>query len=542
MNTPEVITNPATPETNVKRVFTTAETAFAWLSLLLGYLFCRAFPAHEKPFGAFIFILALYCTTAVVLALNKASFGAVSVICATSAGAMALSLLFTQNGVMHFFAYLYCIGAYTLFVHTAYGNHDKKTFPRLFPLDFFTALFVAPMKSIHSIGRGLVANGKINTRPIAKVLLGILTTLIPTAIIVLLLSYDSDFTDLLDKIFDFDAQKIVSHVFSLIFGIPVGAFIFGAFISAADKKCKDSASAEKLANRSAKARILPSVTAVTAVLPILAVYVLFFVSQWKYYVSGFKGVLPDETVYSTYAREGFFQLCSVAVINFFIIAFVGIFIKRKNEHPSYAERILSVLLSVSTLILIATAVAKMVMYINIYGLTPKRLYASWFMIVLAVIFILTIIKQFAPKLPLILISVCSVTVMFTILSFAQPDRIIAEYNVDRYLDGTLEDVDTTMLSKMGDAAIPSMVKVLLAWEDKYGYNHEDVFENKYEYNPGLPNPTEYNRFRYLGKTLLKMAKERKDTVWSFTLLRDKADDALAMIGLDELPAESADYQ
>ena len=31
---------------------------YAWLSIAMGYLFCRTIPVHNHPFGAFLFIFA----------------------------------------------------------------------------------------------------------------------------------------------------------------------------------------------------------------------------------------------------------------------------------------------------------------------------------------------------------------------------------------------------------------------------------------------------------------------------------------------------
>ncbi len=516
-----------------KRIFTTAETVFAWVCIIAGYLFCRAYPATQKPFGTLIFTIFMLCVTAVIMALNNASFGVVSIISAVSALVVSFSLIFTQNSFIHFFAAFYCICAYSLFLYTGYGNHNPQNFSRLFPLDFLKALIVAPFKSLNDLGKGLVANGKLNTRPILKMLLGIIITVIPTAIIVLLLSYDSDFTDLLEKIFDFNIGKIFSHAGSFILGIPIGMYIYGGFISAVDKKNSTGSSEENVTKTLSTFKFVPQLTALSAIIPILAVYVLFFISQWKYYVSGFVGVLPDEFNYAQYARQGFFQLCTVSVINFILICLIGLLVKRKNKKPSVIERVLSVLLSLSTLILIATALAKMFMYIDIYGLTPKRVYATWFMLVLAVIFVLATVKQFATKLPLILISSCVAVVMFSFLAFAQTDKIIAEYNVDRYIDGTLDNVDVTMLKSLGDAAIPSMVRVLEYWSEEYNYDYKLFFSGQLpEYLQGhLPQSSEYWKYDNLCKSLKIMARNRDNNIWNYTLLKNDANKALKKIGL-----------
>ena len=137
-----------------KRIYSSAETVFAWICVIAGYLFCRAYPATINPFGTLIFTVLLFCVTAVIMALNNASFGVVSILSAVSALALSFSLIFTQNSFIHFFAAFYCICAYSLFIYTAYGNHNPKDFARLFPLDFLKALIISPITTKTTVSLG----------------------------------------------------------------------------------------------------------------------------------------------------------------------------------------------------------------------------------------------------------------------------------------------------------------------------------------------------------------------------------------------------
>ena len=126
------------------------------------------------------------------------------------------------------------------------------------------------------------------------------------------------------------------------------------------------------------------------------VYLFFFVSQWDYYLSAFTGKLPEGVVnYAEYARSGFFELCTVSAINLVIITAIALFMKRSGNGEKIFLRIVSALFSVMTLVLIGTALAKMYLYIDRFGLTVKRLLSSWLMIVIALIFVFVInyIKQ-----------------------------------------------------------------------------------------------------------------------------------------------------
>ena len=59
---------PPKPE---KPVYTTADTAYAWLSLLLSFLFCQSLPVTEYPLGGFLLIVALFVSAFVILRVKK---------------------------------------------------------------------------------------------------------------------------------------------------------------------------------------------------------------------------------------------------------------------------------------------------------------------------------------------------------------------------------------------------------------------------------------------------------------------------------------
>ena len=515
------------------RSFNTVETVFAWICFAIGYAFCRVFPASANPFGGFLFIITLFVVTAVILKIKGARLTGMPLAAGISALLMGTSLLFSANLFIHFFAYAYCLGAYGYFLYTAFGNAAEQGLNDLLFIDFFKALLIAPFRSFIALFRGVFSGkSQVGGKTLLKIIAGIGVAIVPTVIIISLLSYDSGFSDLLMDIFDFGFSDVLSHIGSLILGIPIGMYVYGLFISSIDRKCDGIWTAQTCRETSAKIKIAPVISVLSAVFPILAVYVVFFISQWKYYISGFVGVLPDATTYAEYAREGFFQLCTVSFINFLIIGAIGFFTRRKTEKPSVLQRLLTIVLSLFTLVLIATAVAKMVLYIDVYGLTPKRVYATWFMAVLALLFILMIIKQFALRLRAIAISAVIVICSFAALSFANTDALIVEYNADRYLDGSIDSFDADAMSELGDAAIHSMVRLAMTLDKKHG---SDLLN--YNNDKGSMDAYEYYEYTELCNYLYNLAKWRETDVWSLTLPQLQADAALKECGLDEKIAQ-----
>ena len=102
------------------------------------------------------------------------------------------------------------------------------------------------------------------------------------------------------------------------------------------------------------------------------------------------GKIPENTTYAEFARSGFFELCTVACINGAII--YGANAVSETGGTGRKMAVLAVILAAVTLFLIATAGAKMIIYITAYGFTPKRFYTLWFMVLLAIIFTLSLVK------------------------------------------------------------------------------------------------------------------------------------------------------
>lgn len=498
-----------------QRDYTNHESAFAWICLIAGYVFCRTFPAITNPLGAFVFTLFLFAFTFAVLIVSEVKFKISNYITAVSALLTSLIPLISANSFLSFFAFSYSLATYFYFVYSATGNTLKSGFSNLIIADYFKALLVLPFTSIDALFKAMFSGKKFGKQTL-KIIAGLFLAVIPTTAVIILLSYDSEFSRLLDAIFNFNLANIFSHIGSLIIGIPIGMYFFGLFVSAVDKKCKDMLTANSCENIVKAVRKVPEITAVSATIPLLLVYILFFISQWQYFISGFTKKLPENFSYAEYAREGFFQLCIVAIINLIIIASVIAFMKRSGDGKNLLLKVLSIVFSAFTLILISTAIAKMIMYIDIYGLTQKRVYATFLMIVLTCIFVMIILLQFIPKIKIIPISLIIVITLFTTLGLINVDRVIAKYNVDCYLSDKLATVDVDALDDLGDSAIPEMVRLFynikneavvgkISQEDFNVYSRLNSYLSDYktEFKDEDQNIFEFNLPHYLAKRALK---------------------------------------
>lgn len=162
---------------------------------------------------------------------------------------------------------------------------------------------------------------------------------------------------------------------------------------------------------------------VTGMLCVL--YIFFSVIQVLYLFIG-NMELPEGYTYASYAREGFFQLLAVSIINFLIVL-ICLYLFRESD---ILKGILA-MICICTFIMIFSSALRMVLYINTYALTFLRVFVLWS---LAVIFFLmagvtTFI--FYKRFPLFLYGLTVITICYLGLSFSHPDYWIARYDLSQ---------------------------------------------------------------------------------------------------------------
>jgi len=440
--------------------YTPADAAFAWLSLLFAFLFCQALPVTEHPLGGFLLIAAMYAAGFVILRLKQVQLRPVCILSALSALVIGSAMLLSGAGFLQRLSFTYCLASYGFFLYAALGNRIEEGFSDYIYLDFIKILFVLPFCSFGSLFSAIASrSARKSSMLLAKVLVGLLMAVFPTMLVFLFLSYDSGFMKILDDIFSVSFDDVGQTVVSLLFTAPLAMYGYGLYASAGKRVLHEAMTAERCRTGLQKTKVLPPLTAVMAVLPVLFLYGVFFVSQWKYYVSGFTGVLPENFSYAEYARQGFFELCSVSVINLLLIVFIAFFMQRNEKGRSVTLTVVCLVFCLCTLVLISTAVAKLVMYIRHYGLTPKRVYALWLMALIGLVFPVITVSRFLPRAKTVALCLTVAIVMFAGLCVCNVSSLCAHYNAQRYLCGTLDTVDMAAMEELGDSAIPALVEV-----------------------------------------------------------------------------------
>ena len=127
---------------------------------------------------------------------------------------------------------------------------------------------------------------------------------------------------------------------------------------------------------------------------------------------------------------------------------------RKNPKTPLLTRLLCLFIGIITIFFVATASAKMFLYIEGYGLTRLRVLTEVIMVYLGLVTALVCIWLFTPKMPYMKIAIILALVIGTAVLWVDVDTVVASYNVSAYQSGVLDTVDVYYLHSLSEGAVP----------------------------------------------------------------------------------------
>jgi len=274
---------------------------------------------------------------------------------------------------------------------------------------------------------------------------------------ILLCSADVVFRNVIENLLCFDIS--FTGIFHLGFMITAVFFTSYALLSALCRKTVTEEVSEK--------RIGEPIIAITVTGMLSVIYLLFSFIQILYlFIGNMK--LPEGYTYAAYARQGFFQLLAVCIINLLLVLFCLYFFK--------ADLILKIILTVisgCTFIMILSSALRMFMYIAAYDLTFLRIFVIWSLIVIFLLMTGITVYIYFQRFPLFFYSVAVVTVLYIGLSFAHPDYWIARYNLESSHAGYKNEYDTD-ISKSYLSTLSADAAPILLDENKNPYYDMEV--------------------------------------------------------------------
>ena len=465
-NTINSAINEYRPEIINKQDYSTREILFAFLAAAMGFVIIKLtaaplFVYGKLGLGAAVTLLCLIIYSTAFSDKRK-KFNAKKALRIALCISFSVNIFITSNIMIQSLDLIFVL---MILLYDKLCDNDSRfeKIRSLFPADMLTAAFIMPAAADGSCISAMKCTAEKSNagKNIKNALLGLAIAIPSTiSVCILLMFADSGFEDIMESLLDNSISKICTAVIQLLIGLPAAVYIFGLCRSADKISGSDIINDDICWDKIRMMRFLPSIAGVFSAVPVCILYVIFFFSQLNYYLASFVSELPENmSTYSEYARRGFFELCIVAVINLAIIISINMFSRyNSDETRPKSISVITCILSVFTVMLIITAISKMVMYINAYGLTPLRVYTTWCMLLLGVVFIGIFISMIA-KINLSRMIVTVFTVMFAALSFCNIDRLIADYNIGRYINGTLNEANTQIFRELSADALPSAIEL-----------------------------------------------------------------------------------
>ncbi len=327
--------------------------------------------------------------------------------------------------------------------------------------DYIKAIVITPFsilrRSLQALSFLTTPAQKSNAVVFRRVVIGILIAL-PFLFIfgALFASADLAFNRLIDSIIIFQIpDEFVGHAIlvlgTFIVGLGLFAYIFNIPVRKISVQTLDTEKPEKIfTDRSIEIKVF-----LWLIAGLFAVFIFF---QIAYLFGGAINISGGDFSYADYARRGFWELLFVSFFSLIILLIIDQYTK-SNRSRSTWFRFPSIVLTAEVFIIIISALKRLNLYIDAYGLTAQRLYAAGFIIFLAVIFILLAIKLWREKEERFfafgtLVSMISLLIIFNLLN---PDLFIAKRNIERFNQSG--KIDAHYLGNLSADAVPVMLGV-----------------------------------------------------------------------------------
>lgn len=488
----QTLTQPAEPVEPVKPAekIPPYKAVIAWCTLGLGFVFTHfAFNYVGGIWGGVFWLLfgvlgAVYAvkTHAKITGMRVAMFAIAEIFCFTP--------LFCASRLINFLAAVF---SFVLYFYLAIAVSGAEPFGKRFLLDALLSVLVRPFERFSECVKCALSvfKGKRRAKNVLYAVIGLLIAVPLTMVVVTLLAFsDARFEDFILTVLDYLPDLSFAVFFEILFAVPVAMYLFGSFSSVEKPVEAKEFDSDKL-------RVFPTMITYFAVTPICLFYVAYIIIQ----VMNIASALDKTLDYAQFARNGFFELCAIAVIDLGVIAVIQAFSKRTRVLKGYI-----VALGLLSLGVTATALVKMGMYINEYGMTLLRVYTTWFMLVMCVAFVLLIVLQFRDyKFWRALFF--GFTAMFAVLCFGNFNGNIAAYNINAYQSGALEELDVDQFEELGVAAVSPAYKLYRECDDKaLAKELEQFIDSEMDYDKGdsraayfsIPRAKAWNVFSELG--------------------------------------------
>lgn len=394
-------------------------------------------------------MLALVALTACYLRPQRRSVSAFGILCAIGAVAAAVSLIWTADGGVKCLALLLGLLLATLALRDALSLRRRRGIGALADACGLAWFGITHWgAACYGLFHRQEPDGSVEKRRVGSILLGLLCAgPVLAVLVVLLASSDAAFDGALQRI---NAALMLELFFSVGLGTALFLTLFGQSFCLPGQRAAEQALPSP-AHRGIETAALAAFLGV-----ICGLYVCYLVSQLAYFFSGFAGLLPAGYTAAEYARRGFFEMAAISAINLALTGTALRLARRQAGRLPGVLRGMLAFLSLFSLLLIATAASKLVLYIERFGMTRLRVLTALFLLLLAVCFVCALLRLFLPRVSYGKPLLAATALVILLLSYGNVDGVIARYNLNQWQRGQLAQIDIAALGELNEAAVPTL--------------------------------------------------------------------------------------
>jgi hypothetical protein len=287
---------------------------------------------------------------------------------------------------------------------------------------------------------------------------------VPVALVFggLLMAADPGFERLVRAVFDWDFETIATHVL-------LSAFL--AWLALGYLRAVVHGRSPTLTIPEPRSKPALGLMELGIPLGILTVlFVAFLVLQAEYLFGGEELIRRTTGItYAEHARRGFFELVTVSVLLLPLLLASEWVLDKRDPKVVTGFRVLAGVLVVLIGLIMASAVHRMSLYLEAYGLSEARIYASAVLLWAAVAvgwFAATVLRGRAERFAFG--AVVSGFAVLALLNLLNPDALVVRVNVSRAEAG--RELDAAYLAELSADAAPALVEArstlpLDAWCD-----------------------------------------------------------------------------
>jgi len=279
----------------------------------------------------------------------------------------------------------------------------------------------------------------------------------------LLASADPIFEQNLNNFLEiFRIDNLAEYIFRLVFILMLAYVFIGVLVQALYPKNQEP---RPQPNQASFNKFLGSTEAKIVLLSVNLLFATFLTIQFRYFFGGETNISETGFTYSEYARRGFGEIITVAVLSLLIYYIFHSITRLETKNQKRWFSVLSILIFLQVLIMLVSSYQRLMLYEQAYGFSRLRTYSHLFLPWLALLIIVVIALEILQRQGHLAFTILLVAVGFvgTTIAF-NIDGFIARQNIQRANISDREGyaLDFYYISELSSDAVPVILDEYLS--------------------------------------------------------------------------------